>query len=111
MSSLHPLAIENASKIVNIHDMAQPPRKDLAMRLAQAQAALNLKSADICREIGVEPNRWSQYLPNSKVQRRVTMDVVLRLKARYGITTDWIYAGDPSGLPDRIRAKIAPTAA
>ena len=111
MSSVHIMEIESARKIVNIHDMGQPKTRDLAKRLAQVQAALGLTSAEICREIGIKQNRWSQYLPSSKQQRRVTMDVVLRLKARFGITTDWIYAGDPSGLPDRIRVKISPTAA
>lgn len=38
----------------------------------------------------------------------VRRDVVKKLKDSFGVTYDWIYDGDPSGLAPALRAKILP---
>ena len=39
-------------------------------------------------------------------ERKITVPVTTRLKDAFGITLDWIYAGDPSGLPKRIADRL-----
>ena len=73
-------------------------------RLKQLRLALgNLSQADVCRAIDVIPSRWNQYETGD---RKITDDVAARLRQRYGVTRDWIYDGDPSGLPVRFADKL-----
>lgn len=77
--------------------------KEMGKRLVATREALGMTAADLCRAIDVTQSRWSQY---ESGKRRITMDVALRLKQTYGISLDWIYAGDPSSLPQRIFQKL-----
>lgn len=79
--------------------------KDVAARLAMTQVAMEISSADLCRETGVKPNQWSQFL-NPDKKRRITLAAAYKLKDKYGITLEWIYDGDPSKLPHEIRVKL-----
>ena len=74
-----------------------------AKRLAQTQAALELSNAAIAQKLGVLPNGWSQYRTGD---RTIPHSVLVALKEQFGVTSDWILAGDPSGLPHRLYAKI-----
>lgn len=85
-----------------------PTAKTLGKRLRQTREAMALKAVDICRAIDIEPNRWSQYESGT---RPVTMAVAIRLCEAYGLTLDWIYRGDPSGLPVRLHQKLSVVAA
>ena len=78
------------------------PLKVVAKRLILTRDALNRTAAEICREIGCKPNRWSQY---ESGERRITLEIAERLCDKYGLTLDWIYRGDPSGLPQRLDIK------
>jgi transcriptional regulator with XRE-family HTH domain len=70
--------------------------------------ALELIDADICRGIGVKPNRWSQYVTGT---RRITIEVADKLCDRYNVTLDWIYRGDPSALPLALSKRMDTTQA
>lgn len=85
-----------------------PSAKTLGKRLRLTRQALGIKAVDICRAIEIEPNRWSQYESGS---RPITMPVAIRFCEVYGITLDWIYRGDPSGLPLRLHQKLSVSAA
>ena len=66
--------------------------------------ALGIASqAELCRALNVLPSQWNQY---ESGERRITVDVALKLKMLYGITIDYIYTGDPSGLPFRLHRQI-----
>jgi transcriptional regulator with XRE-family HTH domain len=74
--------------------------KIIGKRLERLRMALGLPNqAEFCRKLGVAPNRWNQYENGS---RRITLDVVNKLRQRFGVTADYIYFGDESGLPRRI---------
>lgn len=75
------------------------PVPDIAARLTRLRTALRLSQADICRRIGVAPNRWNQY---ESGERRITVEVASKLRETFGVTYDYIYEGDESGLPVRI---------
>lgn len=44
-------------------------------------------------------------------QNLVSVDFVGDLKARFGVTSDWIFYGDPSALPHSLHANIVTRAA
>lgn len=71
------------------------------------ETALKISAAELCREIKVAPNRWSQY---ESGDRRITLDVATRLVKRYGVTLDWIYTNNPAGLPLRLAQQGRPAA-
>jgi transcriptional regulator with XRE-family HTH domain len=75
--------------------------RDVAKRLEATQRALGVSAADLCRRTGIRPNAWSQFL-NPKSKRRITLEAAYRLRDEYGLTLDWIYDGDPSGLSERL---------
>lgn len=81
------------------------PKEVVAARLVALLDALGVHAAVLCRQIGIHPNRWSQY---ATAERELTLDVATRLKERYGATLDWLYMGDESGLPQRIIEKLNP---
>ena len=78
---------------------------DVAERLELTRDALGISAAELCRETGIRPNAWSQFV-NPETKRRITVDAAFRLKDRYGVTLEWIYDGDISSLPDRIANRL-----
>lgn len=82
--------------------------KSLGNRLAQTREALGVSAAELCKNIGCKPNRWSQYEGG---KRKITLDVAERLCDEYGLSLDWIYRANRALLPDAIRVKLPRTAA
>lgn len=83
--------------------------KDIARRLVETREALGFQSqVDFCREIGVEKN---VYNPFEKGKRRITIDVALKIRRRFGIPIDWVFCGDPAALPANIYRKLGRSAA
>ncbi len=83
--------------------------KGIARRVEITQQALEKSAADICRDTGIKPNQWSQYL-NAAAKRPITRQAIFKLKDAYGITFEWLYDGDiaslPDRAPDRLRSKV-----
>ena len=102
MSSPHGLGLENNGNVASM-DPAMYSKKAAAKRLVQTQEALELTNAAISEKIGIAANRWSQYRTGD---RTMPHNVLVSLKEQFGVTSDWILAGDPSGLPQRIYARI-----
>lgn len=71
----------------------------ISARLSRLRTAVSMSQAELCRAIGVAPNRWNQY---ESGERRITIEVVAKLRQRFGVTSDWVYFGDESGLPQRL---------
>lgn len=126
MSSLHEMAMDSAVD-VRFHSGMALKRKialpepalatedpleeqDEAVRqrvILTRETLLGMNQAELCRTIGIEPNRWNQYETwTAKSPRRITDDIVRKLRRKHGITLDWIYCGDPSGLPRRLSDKL-----
>ena len=68
----------------------------IAHRLRATRAALGLEQAPFCRRAGIAPNTYNQF---ERAKGRPSLDMALKLCDAYGLTLDWIYRGDPSGLP------------
>lgn len=102
MSTPHGLSLGNSGNVAII-DPAMYSKKATAKRLIQTQEALELTNAAISEKVGIASNRWSQYRTGD---RTIPHNVLVSLKEQFGVTSDWILAGDPSGLPQRIYARI-----
>jgi transcriptional regulator with XRE-family HTH domain len=96
-----------SSQNANGVDMPMTP-KDIGRRLLRTREALGLSQAEFCRQIGVERNLYN---PFEKGRRRITIDVAMKIRDRYGITLDWTYAGDPHALPSALYHKLVASVA
>lgn len=102
MSSAHDLAIDYDDAAPHHADMVDNAQI-IAGRLKLLREALDLNQAELCRRTGLAPNRWNQYETG---ERPITVAAAAILCEAFGVTLDWIYRGDRSGLPDRILTKI-----
>jgi hypothetical protein len=66
--------------------------KAIAHRLDLLRQAVagDVSQAGWCRQIGVTPQAWANYMAGVG---RVNLDVVLRLSEMYGCDANWIYQG------------------
>jgi transcriptional regulator with XRE-family HTH domain len=76
---------------------------DVARRLSQCRKALGLQQDVFASEAGLSQSRYNQYETG---KRLLTLDAALLLCARYNVTLDWLFRGDPSGLPYALADKI-----
>jgi len=68
-------------------------------RLQRLRLYEGLNQVRIAELLGIAQSAWSQY---EKGSRRLTIDVAGQLVDRFGVTLDWLYMGDASGLPLRL---------
>lgn len=87
------------------HKLAR--RELVANRLRAARLALGKIPKQLCDEFGWTSNRYSQWESlTGKANQRPPVDEMVRLAERYGITLDFIYRNDPSGLPRDLAIEI-----
>lgn len=73
--------------------------QDIAMRLQALMSALELNQTAFAIRVGITQPALNNYV---KALRRPDLDVAIMIAARTGVTLDWIYLGDRSGLPSRL---------
>lgn len=77
----------------------------IARRLVLTRRAMDeMRPADLCRRTGIRPNTYSQW---EGAKSRPRLDEARLLCRHFGYTLDWIYEGDPSGLPHKLATRIA----
>jgi transcriptional regulator with XRE-family HTH domain len=76
---------------------------DVARRLASARLALGLDQQQFGTRAGLSQPQYNQF-ENGK--RLLTLSAALKLCDSYNLTLDWLYRGDPSGLPYALATKI-----
>lgn len=103
-STLHAMDVVTICELLPNAGMARSAR-EVSERLEITREALGISAAELCRRAGIKQNAWSQFV-NPKSKRTITRAAAYRLKDEFGITLDWTYDGDPSGLPVRIHAAI-----
>lgn len=69
------------------------------MRLKALIDALNDNQSQFSARVGISQPALNNYL---KGLRRPDLDVAINIQAKTGVTLDWIYLGDRSGLPARL---------
>ena len=78
--------------------------KEVAARLRATRLALGYKTqAQFAETAGVLPTAYS---PVEKGVRLMSLQIALSLYDTYGITLDWLYRGDRSGLRASLRDEI-----
>lgn len=77
--------------------------QDVARRLGLAREALGLDQQDFGVRAGLSQPQYNQF---EKGKRLLTLQSALKLCAHYGLTLDYLYRGDPSGLPYRLGSTI-----
>lgn len=69
------------------------------MRLRALIEALSLNQTGFAQLVGISQPALNNYL---KGNRRPEIDVAIAIQMKTGVTLDWIYLGDRSGLPARL---------
>lgn len=70
----------------------------IGTRLRALRSKLDKSQAEMAQALGISQPQWSQYESGA---RRITLDVAAAIAMYYGVTLDWVYFGDPAGLPMR----------
>lgn len=78
---------------------------EVGRRLDEARQALALDHAEVARNAGISPQRWSNYITGL---RPISLDIALFLCDKYGLTLDYIYRGRYDGLPLSLAERLAP---
>ena len=88
--------------------MSEPDREptsvdEVAARLKLTREALKLSQAALCRQTGISPQTWN----NAETgDNRLGLDNANKLRAKFGISLDWLFWGDMRGLPNELAKRI-----
>lgn len=72
-------------------------------RLALTRHVIGLQQNEFCERAHIATNTYNQY---ESGKRRPSVENAIQLCDTYGLTLDWIYRGDPSGLRYDLAAAI-----
>ena len=86
-----------------MHKLPQASRTEIAARLRVTRQAFGMGQYDFADRAGIAGNTYNQY---EQAKKRPTIENALALCRAYGLTLDWVYAGDPSGLPYKVADAI-----
>ncbi len=75
----------------------------VAARLEATRKALGLSALEFSRAAGISIAAYSNW---ENARQRPGLTQAIRLASVHGLTLDWIYLGDASGLPLRLTAKL-----
>lgn len=79
---------------------------EIGERLIKTRLALGYASpGDFLEDTGIAQNTYSQYETG---ERRPSIEQATKLCESYGLTLDWIYRGEPSGLSVALAKKLIP---
>lgn len=73
------------------------------MRMQALMQAMDRNQAGFAQLIGVSQPALNNYL---KGIRRPDLDVAIAIQTKTGVTLDWLYLGDRSGLNERLLEKL-----
>lgn len=95
-------------QLSHVLTMSRQPRKDelkmdVGRRLRAAREAMGLTAKELCAAVGIQANRYSQWETGKNLLDPV---VALQIAERYGISLDYLYRGDLSGLKHSVAAKL-----
>jgi transcriptional regulator with XRE-family HTH domain len=79
--------------------------RDVARRLRLTRAALKMNQDEFAEPAGLSQPQYSQY-ESGKEDRPLTLRAALPLCEAHNLTLDWLFRGDPSGLPVRLHDAI-----
>lgn len=77
------------------HDFPEARPAAIGERLLLTRTALGLSQKEFARRARISPSAYNHLEAG---RHRPSIENALALRAAYGLTLDWIYGGDPSGL-------------
>lgn len=78
---------------------------DVAARLKLVRRVYGVHSQrELAAMLGIKPSRFGQY---EAALHLIPVPMAIRLCDMFGVTLDWIYRGDVSGLTAAVRADLA----
>lgn len=77
--------------------------EDIGRRIVALREALEMNQTGFAQMTGIKQNALANYEAGT---RRPDLDQAYKLVAKTGVTLDWVYLGDRSGLPQRLLALI-----
>jgi len=80
----------------------------IADRLVQTRNAISLNQSEFANRAGIAKNTYNQW---EQAKGRPGLDEAMKLCETYGMTLDWIYRGNPVGLPYEITSELFRTTA
>lgn len=83
-----------------------PFNVEVGSRLAFLRRAMGYgdrEQAAFARQVGLRPNHLSMI---ESGQRGLRPQQAIRVCRQFGVTTDWIYMGQATALPDELRRKL-----
>lgn len=83
--------------------MSETSLDAIAKRLRATREALGLSQIQLAKRADISPTAWNNY---EQAIKRISIDNGLKLCRSTGVTLDWIYRGDKSGLPGRIIERL-----
>jgi DNA-binding XRE family transcriptional regulator len=78
-------------------------KTECGKRLAAARIALGMTQETMAEALLVERKAYAHWETGRIMPQPLAM---IRLKQQFGISLDWIYAGDPSGLSWKMAKKL-----
>lgn len=82
-----------------------PAAPGIARRLIATREALGLRPTQFCAAARIPKSTYSNWESGEK---RPGLTAAIKLARVHGFTLDWLYLGDPAGLPNRIASKLPP---
>lgn len=76
---------------------------EVAARLKAARAVLSPTASEFARSAGITQSAYSQFETGA---RFLITTAALKLYERCHLTLDWLYRGDPSGLPHGLATQL-----
>ena len=77
--------------------------EEIADRLEATRSALGMTAIEFARAAGISIAAYSNWV---NARGRPGLTQAIRLATVHGLTLDWIYFGDASGLPLRISTRL-----
>lgn len=71
-------------------------RRDVATRLRRTREAFGMGQGEFATAAGIAFNTYNQYEQGARLMR---IENAMALCERFDLTLDWIYRGEPGGLP------------
>lgn len=118
---MHSVCIERKGLVASVPCMASAPERAdkrpmqtvilspgdykiaCGVRLRQLIDALGLKYVEAARHMEIPPNQLGNWMRGDALPTPYQLYRFCRIN---GVNTDWVYLGDPSGLPGRVTAKL-----
>ncbi len=76
---------------------------EIGARAGRVRKALGLSQVDLCKRLGFNPPTWNNFETGRRVLRYY---MIVAFCDEFGVTMDWIFRGDPSGLKFGLAQKM-----